>query len=372
MKYEKQTRNCDLLMGVNMGKGFTKEHTWIVKGVLIIFLLFHHLFYGENIETHHIQISINNLEIYKNFVIYGRVCISGFAFLSAYGLTCKIKSVEKKSSFWFDISVKQFIKLESSCCFIYIAAVFYKHFIAQQSVRQLYFDVKGMFRPVYMIIDCLGLANFMGTPTINVTWWYLSFAILLIFVVPVFYMIYEKIGFLAFPVVIILFPHKLLGIVLLGVVFSLENWFERLEKFSQTKKGIIICALSCLMLLYISYEIVAGTQTIDYVQMWVGALWAFMGKEYLSRIPVLRNILKMLGKYSANIFMIHTFVYYYFYESFIYSFKKDYMILGILFLISLILSIIVELMKKIIRYNFIIEKCTNWCLLHVGKLRREL
>jgi hypothetical protein len=77
--------------------------------------------------------------------------------------------------------------------------------------------------------------------------------------------------------------------------------------------------------------------------------------SYFSRIPYLDKVLGFLGKYSGDIFMIHTLIYFYYYPDFIYSFRYDLLILAVLLVISLTASLIISGLKKLTRYDRLTE-----------------
>lgn len=78
--------------------------------------------------------------------------------------------------------------------------------------------------------------------------------------------------------------------------------------------------------------------------------------DIVAYVPILSHVLKFLGKHATNIFLTHTFIYYYFYTDFIYSFKKDWLILIVMLIVCTMLSIFIELVKKIFRFNLLIDK----------------
>ncbi len=78
--------------------------------------------------------------------------------------------------------------------------------------------------------------------------------------------------------------------------------------------------------------------------------------EFIINIPLVSSILKLLGKHSMNIFLIHTFIRAIYLSDFIYSFYHFILITGVLLLVSLGSSILIEKIKEIIKYNFTIEK----------------
>lgn len=84
---------------------------------------------------------------------------------------------------------------------------------------------------------------------------------------------------------------------------------------------------------------------------WAGAVYAVIVTLYISKIPILSNVMKWIGKYSATMFMTHTFIYMYFYEEFIYSYHRDYMIYGVLFGCSLVTAIVIDTLRRLVRYD---------------------
>ena len=78
--------------------------------------------------------------------------------------------------------------------------------------------------------------------------------------------------------------------------------------------------------------------------------------KYLKRIPILNRALMYIGNHSLNIFLIHTFIRYEYLNDFTYSFKYALLIPFILLAISFALSVAVELLKKLIRYDKFVSK----------------
>jgi hypothetical protein len=76
--------------------------------------------------------------------------------------------------------------------------------------------------------------------------------------------------------------------------------------------------------------------------------------EVTKAIAVVKNVLSFLGKHLFNVFLFHTFVYYYFWKDFFYSFKSPLMMFSILLSVCIVISMIIEQIKKYIHfYNFI-------------------
>lgn len=78
--------------------------------------------------------------------------------------------------------------------------------------------------------------------------------------------------------------------------------------------------------------------------------------EFMNPIKYLNTALGFIGKHSMNIFLIHTFIRATYFRKFIYSFKYPPVIIIVLLAISLMVSMIVELMKKYLGYNKMTDK----------------
>lgn len=341
---------------------FTKDHTMMVKGVLIIMLLSHHVFAADDAMPYNIDTITNNTLLFYNAAAFFRVCIAGFAFLTAYGMTQTFRSKEKDDpKTLFFMMIRRLIKLELTIAFVYIIAVLYRGFVMGQSVMELYADgcQEGEKWPVmllHMFIDMTGMATYAETAQINITWWYLSYAVILIIAMPFIYLAYRKFRWLLIPAGCLLpyvilnteiFFSLLLPAVILGTAFSYENWFGKI-KYRNRKQAVIGLAV-CLLIIYIDYLCYIHTNAIfSFILAVVIPCFVY---QYIAVIPIVNTCLKFLGKHATNMFLIHTFIYRYYYPDFIYSFHYAWLILPVLLCVSLGVSILIELLKKITCYH---------------------
>nr|MDE7283096.1 acyltransferase family protein [Lachnospiraceae bacterium] len=227
----------------------------------------------------------------------------------------------------------------------------------------LYYEYNNVQGAIYIIFDMLGLANYAGTPTINVTWWYLSFFILLVFSMPLIYFAYSKGRYLLLgpvcllPSVILLKTEsvlyaELLPVALLGTAFAYENWFEKIRRWNRSWRKLILFVV-LLLCGWISLEV---NQYVNFTLSWLLIFFLpILVQEYISYVPVLSHILKFIGMQATNIFLIHTFIYYYFYPEIIYSFNDSWKIYIAVLALSLVVSVIIECLKKLMRYNRLID-----------------
>ena len=70
-----------------------------------------------------------------------------------------------------------------------------------------------------------------------------------------------------------------------------------------------------------------------------------------AKISGMRQLLAFLGKHSANVFLIHTFIRDVYMRQFIYSRGHFLLIIAVLLGVSLIISFALEGIKKLIRYE---------------------
>ena len=205
-----------------------------------------------------------------------------------------------------------------------------------QSLQSLYREEGQSFgaMALHMLLDMTGLANYTQTAKINITWWYLSYAIL-----------NSGDSF-----------ALLLPVVILGTAFSYENLFEKLK--CHNKKQAVVGIILCSVIVYVAYLChITANAIFSYT---LAAVIPYIAFAYISKIAGVRSCLKYLGKHATNIFLIHTFIYYYYYRDFIYSFHSALYILPVLVVISLLVSIVIELIKKITGYNWLSNKILQY------------
>lgn len=346
---------------------FSKRHSTITKGILIILMLAHHVFSPDLLTLYEVKTLLHNPVLVTQIITFFKICVAGFSFISAFGITRAFKNRPPENpAEGISIILKRLVKLESAVIIIYLLAVLYKQFVMRQPIAVHYAeaDMDAAHILLCMCIDGLGLATYMGITPVNVTWWYLSYAILLIAVMPFVYKAYEKYRYLLLPaacMIPLVIPGArvefwcYLPTAFLGCAFAYENWFEKLKEWKQDNH--IIKAgkfLACLFLLYLSYLFSKYT-ALEFGYLLVFII-PYMVYEFIAAIPVLNFCLEFLGKYATDIFLIHTFVYYYFYPEFIYSFHESWKILPVLLGICLAVSILIELFKKCTGYNKLTEK----------------
>lgn len=337
---------------VQIKKCFDKKDTLVVKGIAILLMLFYHLFESrELLETLHVNHAPFSRNTFLTLSGYGNICVAVFVFLSSYGITRGLMGEEGLTpARMMEGAAKRCGRLMCNFAVMYL------------SVNLLwfrYFDYVGLYGRGWQggmlgIVDMLGLAQFFGTPTMNMTWWYMAPAILIIFGAPFLYMLVKKIGKYALipavllPLAVVLNEsvERYLVTAALGAVAAQENWFERLFawRLSRLWKGLLGLALIALSVL-IRQNYMVHTCFLWIVDAPVALLLCWFGGEIAGRIPVLRKALALFGKHSMNIFFVHTFFYMAIYRNFIYSFRYAGLIFLALAAVTLAYSTVLELLK---------------------------
>lgn len=334
---------------------FDKKDTQIVKGVAILLLLFYHLFESQELL---VSMGVNHSPFSQETFLmlsgFGNICVAVFAFLSAYGITKGLMARESAG----DVSYPEMLKEACWRCLRLIG----NFAIMYISVNLLWFSrfdyVKlygeGWQGGMFALMDMLGLAQLLDTPTLNMTWWYMELAILIIFLIPVIYPLVRKAGrYLLVPALLLptVFQmgedtERYYFVILFGAVAAHEGWFEKL--FSGKVKTVwklVAGAVLLLLSVLIRQNYMVHTYFLWILDAPVALLVSWFVAEFLTRIPGISHVLGFLGKHSMNIFFVHTFFYMSLFRGFIYSFRYAGVIFLVLVGVSLGYSVVLELVK---------------------------
>lgn len=341
-------------------KIFSVIDTNMCKGIAILLMLFHHLFslpsYYEGFTLSFVPFSNYIIE---QIALCAKICVPIFVFLTAYGLTIKMKSQSiDNNQNMFIFSLKRHIRLWLDYSIIYTIFLLFAIIFNKQNIFEIYGTQKIMV--VNLLIDFFGLSKLFGTPTLNETWWYIPFAYLLIYIIPIIISCYKKYGDSLFVCIIGILPffnldsnsylYLYLPTALLGVSVAYHNYLDKIKEFCNEFKNCILIFFINLFLLIISLYCRQNLQNLVYILNSVIALEVCIFVCTLVYLPkFLKNILYNLGIYSMNIFLIHTFIKKYYLHDFIYSFNNFLIIFLVLLLISLSCAIIATKLQN--RFN---------------------
>lgn len=352
---------------------FDKKQTNVAKGIALLLLLWHHLFYNnpENYDSFISLFSIKGIPIECFIAEFCKICVSIFLFLSGYGLFKSYKSFLERNNInkiTFSSNIKyvyrHIFKLLSEYWFIYIIFVPIGLFLGV-----LYLANSGV-NLIYYIADFFGVSYlFFGyNATMNVTWWFMSIIILLYLLFPLLFRIHTysqeillivSISFLFCP-----FTSELRQINLwlcpfvFGMYVSDNNILERLaNKGTKQYKIAIFSIISLFLLLYLRYRFFDNQVTIDSL---IALFIVLISYVVISKIPILNRVLAELGKYSGQIFMFHTFIYHYYFKEQIYWFNYSILIYLVMVIVCYVVARSISWLMKVTRYNKLINKIIKY------------
>lgn len=338
---------------------FDKEKTKEVKGLAILFLLAYHLFENaELVNSMGVVYAPFSLQSFLMACGFGNICVSVFVFLTAYGISMTLEGQGQISAGTiYRQAAKRFFRLMGQFFLLYL------------SVNLLWgikFDYDGLYGMnkqglIYMLTDATGLSQFLETPTMNMTWWYMKLAYVLIFLIPTLWLVVRKVGtptlllafLLPFAVSMDKDVERYFFVAVFGVCAANGKWLDRIlnKKIPCVLKWVLGAVLLVLAIL-IRQNFVVYQTYVAYVDAPMVLLVVYVACEVLGSITVLRKMLSLIGKHSMNIYMVHTFFYMSLWRSFIYSFKYAGLIFAALLITSLLYSIVLEFLKEKVLYRF--------------------
>lgn len=335
---------------------FEKRDTQAAKGAAILLMLFYHLFESQELlvtlEVNHRPFSQETFLMLSGF---GNICVAVFVFLSAYGITKGLMADADRGTYGFAQSLKgagrRCLKLMGSFAVMYVSvnALWFTRF----DYRKLYGG--GWQGGTLALLDMLGLAELFDTPTLNMTWWYMETAIVIIFLIPLIYPAVKKAGrYLLVPA--LLLPavlqmnenmQRYYLVMLLGAVAAHEEWMEGLFAWKLKKGWKLLFGLAFLVLAVLFRQnYMIHTCFLWIVDGPIALLLCWFMAEFAAVIPGVSHVLIFLGKYSMNMFFVHTFFYMSLFRGFIYSFRYAGLIFLVLTGVSLAYSVVLELLKS--------------------------
>lgn len=343
------------------------KETQIIKGFAICAMLVHHLFW-EHPEYGFVPYQM---------ALAGKVCVALFVFLSGYGMAIQFvqirsKSFIEKNQNTLRFICKRLVRFYMNYWVIFLVSVPLGVFVFSRPLETAYGNQSDIFYS--LLIDFLG---FKSLNSYNITWWFNAIILSLWLCFPFLYWAMRS-RLVALPMLLllffnpgdILFPlHRIVpGLPFYLIIFA-EGIFvavnmELINKIlNKLKKNIILfssIALTLFFLLARDLPIVPcfNGYTVDsFVVISLSlAVVSFCRTKNLS-FP----FSAFLGRHSMNIYLLHTFVFSYFFPDFIYGFKNPVMIFIVLLAVSLVLSMVIEFLKKQCRF-YIMLKNVSECI----------
>ncbi len=332
---------------------FTKENTNVCKGFAIILLLFHHFPWAQEVSSGQLSSSLSAV------AVGARVCVWVFVFLSAYGISYKYLNLKNKNYF----VLKQWLSLMMPFWFLYVL-ILPVCFVMGHSFDEIYSG-----NVVYLLLDFMGVSDLFGTGKAVGVFWYMCLAQMILFIVPLIISLSRKFGYLtiilAFIVSLFLNDSIVtynggsyldyLPAVVIGVVFAERNVMNRLSSFFSRPffqvTGFTICMLAAILLM-ISREALINDNICHIKGMLssVSAVAICVGFGVFVRLKLFVKPLAFIGSYSGTMFIIHA-LFLFVLKQYIFIFNNAFLDFVILFLVSLIVSILLNTFRKLVGYD---------------------
>lgn len=249
-----------------------------------------------------------------------------YVFISAYGIAKQGKELNKENI------TRRIIKIIMPFLFVYILAAIYT--IINGNWSSIYGN-NWQSTVYFVFLDACGLANLFGTPTLNGTWWYMTLALFLPIIIMATIKLHEKIGTIG-VVLLGIFVPACFGVpetdlfrwwiltMVMGIVLARDNFYEKFLNYNIVCK-IVICFVAILLicpLSYIRYGI-GGYWIIDAILVFFLSFLAII----IEKLPIINYIFEKLGNNPFNMFLTHSFIFYYYFKTFIYSWRYPALIL---------------------------------------------
>lgn len=326
----------------------SKNDSAVMKGIAICGMLCWHLFYCDN--------PLNRAfpEAVRFFGMLGDVCVSMFLFVSGYGMAftlCKSESGGGK----YEKVIERLIKFYFSFWPVFVIMVPIGIFVFD---RPLEFDSTS--QKIMLLESLYHFFALSGHSSYNATWWYNSLIIPLYLLSPILFYCVKKmpIASIIFSFFFVSFRLRIgvdLGIYtpifLLGMVWYLNNCYisEYLNRFG--RKSLTLVCLVLLILLSLSLLLIPAPIFSKGIVIYnlMTIVLAIITIEYSDKLYIISKPLSFLGKHSANIFFVHTLIFYYWFPNFFYSIQSPIVIFLVLLVISIIVSYFFDVLKSLCR-----------------------
>ncbi len=360
---------------------FSKRDSKTLKAIASILMLAHHCFRNlQTLEDFNV-VTIMGIDTLVYFGNFCKICVSLFVFVSGYGLFLAFNKLYDKHLFSLKAILKEiiirYVKLMRDYWVVALISYVVMQILTGKTFK-CFFENKSFLDGLSQIVmNFLGFDDMLGfSNDFNGAWWYMSFAIFLLFIAPIVVIMLRKSRFTRYLlfVSIIIFPrlfltrdnatthyYQFLFAYILGSYSAYRNLLGNIKykcfQISNTRfKSIIIFVLFSLIFV-ISYEVRKFLPYKYYFDIvWGIVPFIFIVYAYLYFFPYIYKIGDFIGHYSTYIFLIHLFVKNDLLYDMLYSLQYPILIILVLLIICILIGIIVDWLRHITHYDFVINK----------------
>jgi len=322
----------------------SKTQTIELKGISVLLLLIHHYLYDTKVM---------GSALMDNIVDYSKICVTLFVFLSGYGL---YKVYKNKSEKYFRFTVSRIKKVVIRYQIVFILFVLVGTLSGLRSLEQAY-GTSNVYLKLF--IEFIGLRNYflpiLGDFAYNVTWWFIPMLLLLYVIFVPLVKILEKYGLRAFLVIWIICklvilkicPQVIQNMLPSHYVFTftaaifLSMYEGNIINFIKEKSwsNVIVQLLSAIPLLFLSRRL-GLPRSFWFLSLSI--VMVYITFDIKVNLGIIKKTLFQFGKYSYEIYLTHTFIYYYFFKKFSFYFDNKLLVVIQGTIVSFVLAFVVN------------------------------
>ena len=325
-----------------------KRKSLILKGVGILLMLTHHLFYSKWSQANYDDVVVHGIAIVNQLGIFSKICVAIFVFASGYGLTVSTpKDIKLRDFYWF-----RFRKLYLNYWFVWLLFVPIGIIVFGRTFSNAY----GDYAAIKGTLDFFGLLNMFHVDSYNPTWWFYNCILILYLLFPLLNNVLWRTPYLVLSVAlsigILNFIPGINVIASYVFVFLTGMLLARmpLKWINNTKWWQIVIALILLSVWRMSR--LSPKHIVD--AMFCVGIAILIHKQALENC--VGGILALLGKHSMNMFLIHTFIFYFWFTDYIYITRNPLLILLSLVVSSLLCSVAIEQVKNMVGFYKLLQR----------------
>ena len=226
---------------------FTKKDSLALKGIAILMMYVHHFYLSPERWAGY---TVDFFPLTESMTVYLaeflKTCVCVFVFITGYGMTQSLKQkhpdFRPSSTDMLSYTRHRLVSLLSNFIFVYLLVIL----VSFPTGR--FFEIYGRSGSsiLYVLVDMFGLAKLFKTPSYVGTWWYMSLAIVLVVLFPLFVKLYREYRW-AFLFAVMLLPrflnlrvvntnllHYTLAMAL-GMYCAESDLFTRWKTFEETR-----------------------------------------------------------------------------------------------------------------------------------------
>lgn len=354
---------------------FSMKNSLATKGVAILMMMWHHNFSPGNFEQHTVDFWPLMQSQAVHIATFCKICVSLFAFISGYGLYLSYRPQRDKGESPTGWILEKTIRTLSGYWFIVLLSWIVCTLLDNRPYQVYGFEASAYVGLWNMLVEFLGLTNLTGGNLLNITWWYMSAAVVFIILLPLICAGFEKIGCLCVIGMVLILPRISMGypgalhffsffpIFCFGMVFARYDLFGVWKRFWARWKGRLLIRaakfagmLLLLGLIYKLYYHLPGKIWWDLKWDVFPLLLILFLYDYIFSVPVLNEVLIIFGRHATNMYLVHEFIRGMYGNEFIYGIGQSFVMTVMLLSCSLACSFIIELLKKAVHYEQGIDK----------------